>query len=174
MTTSSLFLIGDVMGFSPHIGRLVSMMNYARHTTLEAVKGLTVEELDHLVDEQSNSIGALLFHIGAVEVGYQAHTFFGRGLDADEMRDWGSGIELGEAVRRDAQGHDLEHYVGSLERVRATTLDELARRDDAWLDEHAAFGRGQQVNNYFKWFHVIEEELNHRGQIRWLRKRLTL
>jgi len=79
----------------------------------------TVEQLDHLADEQSNSIGALLFHIGAVEVGYQAHTFFGRGLDADEMREWGSGIELGDAVRRDAQGHDLEYYFGRLERLRA-------------------------------------------------------
>jgi hypothetical protein len=66
----------------------------------------------------------------------------------------------------------LEHYLGRLERVRAKTLDELAERDDAWLDERTAFGNAQ-VNNYFKWFHVIEEELNHRGQIRWLRKRLT-
>ena len=172
--TSSLFLISDVVGFSPHIGRLVSMMNYARHTTLEAVKGLSVEQLDHLVDEQSNSIGALLFHIGAVEVGYQAHTFFGRGLDADEMREWGSGIKLSGGLLRDAHGCQLEHYLGRLERVRATTLDELARRDDAWLEERTAFGAGQQVNNYFKWFHVVEEELNHRGQIRWLRKHLTL
>jgi len=174
MTTSNLYLIGDVVGFSPHIGRLVSMMNYARHTTLEAVKGLTVEQLDHLVDKQSNSIGALLFHIGAVEVGYQVHTFFGRGLDADETREWGSGIELGDAVRRDAQGHDLEYYVGRLEGVRATTLHELARRDDGWLHECTTFGHGQQVNNYFKWFHVFEEELNHRGQMRWLRKRLAV
>lgn len=174
MPTSNLFLIGDVVGFSPHIGRLVSMMNYARHTTLEAVKGLTVEQLDHLADKQSNSIGALLFHIGAVEVGYQVHTFFGRSPDAGEMREWGSGFELGGGGHRDARGHELEYYAGRLERVRATTLDELRRRDDAWLDERTTFGSAQQVNNYFKWFHVIEEELNHRGQIRWLRKRLAL
>ena len=30
-------------------------------------------------------------------------------------------------------------------------------------------GIGQQVNNYFKWFHVLGHEINHRGQIRWLR-----
>jgi uncharacterized damage-inducible protein DinB len=150
------------------------MMNYTRHTTLEAVKGLTVDQLDHLVDQKANSIGALLFHIGAVEVGYQAHTFFGRGMDADEMREWGAGIELTGGVHREAQGHPLEYYAARLERVRATTLEELARRDDTWLDERATFGQGQQVNNYFKWFHVFEDELNHRGQIRWLRKRLTV
>jgi uncharacterized damage-inducible protein DinB len=171
MASSNLYLIGDVVGFSPHIGRLVSMMNYARHTTLEAVKGLTAEQLDHLVDEQSNSIGALLFHIGGVEIGYQVHTFFSRAPNADEMREWGSGFELAGGVHPDARGHDLEYYVGRLERVRATTLDELARRDDRWLDERTAFRR-EQMNNHFKWFHVIEEELNHRGQIRWLRKRL--
>ena len=113
MTTSNLFLIGDVAGFSPHIGRLVSMMNYARHTTLEAVKGLTVEQLDHLVYAQSNSIGALLFHIGAVDVGCQAHTFFDRGLDEDEMREWGAGIELGEGVRENRMRPDHTEYTGA-------------------------------------------------------------
>jgi uncharacterized damage-inducible protein DinB len=29
------------------------------------------------------------------------------------------------------------------------------------------------VNNYFKWFHVVGHEINHRGQIRWLRSRAT-
>jgi hypothetical protein len=56
--------------------------------------------------------------------------------------------------------------------VRAFTLDELARRDDKWVDETATFWNGRKANNYFKWFHVFEDELNHRGQIRWLRSRL--
>jgi hypothetical protein len=54
-----LFLIGDIPGFAPQIGRLVSMMNYARPTRLKAVTGLGVGELDYLHDAQSNSIGAL-------------------------------------------------------------------------------------------------------------------
>ena len=58
-----------------------------------------------------------------------------------------------------------------LERVRSETLAELGKRDDEWLEEHTSFGSGQRVNNYFKWFHVFEDELNHRGQIRWLKKR---
>jgi hypothetical protein len=43
---SSLYLIGDVAGFTPQIGRLVSMLNYVRSTTLSAVAGLSVAELD--------------------------------------------------------------------------------------------------------------------------------
>jgi hypothetical protein len=56
------------------------MMNYRRSTTLQAVAGLGVDELDYLQDSQSNSIGALLSHIAAAEVGYLAATFDGRDL----------------------------------------------------------------------------------------------
>lgn len=68
---ANLYLITDIQGYTPQIGRLVSMMNYVRWTTLNEVEDLNVE----------------------------------------------------------------------------------------------------RANNYFKWFHVFEDELNHRGQIRWLRIR---
>jgi hypothetical protein len=57
------------------------------------------------------------------------------------------------------------------EQVRAKTLAELGRRDDQWLEEQTSFGNGQRVNNYLKWFHVIGHEINHTGQIQWLRSR---
>ena len=50
------------------------MLNYVRFTTLSAVAGLSVDELDYLHDSQSDSIGALLLHIAAAEVGYQVAT----------------------------------------------------------------------------------------------------
>jgi len=165
------FLIGDVPGFTPQVGRLVSMMNYVRYTTLSAVAGLETRELDYLHDAASNSIGALLFHIAAVETWYQAATFAGRELEAGEMGEWGAALDLDESARREIRGHDLEFYRRKLEQVRTKTLDELRRRDDAWLEQQAPFWKGQPANNHFKWFHVFEDELNHRGQIRWLRKR---
>jgi uncharacterized damage-inducible protein DinB len=168
-----LYLIGDIPGFTPQIGRVVSMMNYARSTTLQAVAGLGVDELDYLHDPQSNSIGALLLHIAAAEVGYQAATFDGRDLSAEERQQWGAAIALGERARDEIRKYELDHYLGRLEQVRAKTLAELGRRSDQWLDEHTVSGSGQRVNNYFKWFHVIGHEINHRGQIRWLRSRAT-
>lgn len=172
MTEDELYFIGDVDGFTPQIGRLVSMMRYTRITTVAAVEGLSVAELDHRHDEASNSIGALLTHVAAVEAWYQAHTFFGRELDADETRFWAAGLDLGDAACRELRGRDLEYYVGLLESTRARTLEELRRRDDGWLEERGPFGR-RRANNYFMWFHVTEDELSHRGQIRWLRKRLA-
>jgi uncharacterized damage-inducible protein DinB len=169
----SPYVIGGEAGFTPEIGRLVSMMSYARQSTLSDVAALTVEQLDYLHDGDSNSIGGLLFHIASVERWYQANTFDNRDLDADEMREWGAGLDLGEKARREIRGHDLAFYRRKLDDVRSTTLAELGRRDDAWLEAESPFWEGKPANNYFKWFHVFEDELNHRGQIRWLSKRAS-
>jgi len=171
MDESDLYLIGELPGFTPQIGRLVSMMNYARHTTLAAVTDLTVDELDYLHDAQSNSIGALLSHIAAAEVGYQAATFYARDLTGEERHEWGAALDLGERAKREIRGRELDYYLSKLQQVRTKTLDELGRREDQWLEEQTSFGSGRRVNNYFKWFHVYGHEINHRGQIRWLRTR---
>jgi len=169
----NLFVIGDIPGYTPHMARLVSMMNYTRATTLQAVGGLGVDELDYVHDSRSNSIGMLLAHIAAAEAGYQAATFEHRELNPEETRLWGGAVELRARARREIRGHPLDYYLGALEQVRAKTLSELGRRDDEWLGEDTVLGSGQRVNNYFKWFHVIGHEINHRGQIRWLRHRAT-
>jgi uncharacterized damage-inducible protein DinB len=166
------FLIEDVPGFTPQIGRLVGMMKYVRATTLQAVRDMTQVQLDHVHDAQSNSIGGLLAHVAAVEVAYQVITFERRELNDDENAKWGAALDLGEAARREIKGNALEHYTRVLEEVRARTLSEFARRADDWLYEQSPWGPGV-ANNYFMWFHVFEDELSHRGQIRWLRKRTT-
>ena len=173
MNQQDLFLIGDIPGFSPQIARLVSMMNYARSTTIKAVTGLGLDELDYVHDPESNSIGALLLHIAAAEVGYQAATFDARDLSAEERQQWGAALELGERAKNEIRGHELDYYLDRLEQVRTKTLTELGQRDDRWLEEQTPLRDGQRVNNYFKWFHVLGHEINHRGQIRWLRSRAT-
>ena len=165
-------LITDVPGFTPQIGRLVSMLNQARAATLAAVEGLQPLELDHLPDPAANSIGALLLHIAAAEVGYQAATFHERELNDAEKREWGAVFALGDRARSEIRGHELAYYLSALERVRAHTLAELARRDDGWLDAETTFAGGRRVNNHYKWFHVLTHEVNHRGQIRHQRSSL--
>ena len=172
MVKKNLYLIGDIPGFTPQIGRLVSMMNYVRHSTLSAIEGLTVNELDYLNDPESNSIGSLLLHIAAAEAGYQAATFDKRELNDEEKHEWGTALTLGEKARQEINGHDLEYYLIKLEQVRIKTLAALAVRDDQWLDEQSPFGSDNSVNNYFKWFHVFTHEVNHRGQIRLLRRQV--
>ena len=148
-------------------------MDLPRSTTLKAVEGLGVDELDYLHDPQSNSIGTLLLHIASAEIGYQAATFDVRELTDEETAKWSAAIHLGDRARDEIKGYRLDHYLGVLEDVRAKTLKALGERDDQWLEEQTSFGSGQRVNNYFKWFHVITHEVNHGGQIRWLLSRTT-
>lgn len=147
------------------------MLSYARHTTLRAVEGLTREQLDHLHDERSNSIGALLAHIAAVERGYQLVTFEEREPTAAEDDAWAAALKLGDHGRREIRDHKLEFYLDELRRIREATLASLAARDDAWLE--APLRMAPALNAHWAWFHVAEDEINHRGQIRWLRARIV-
>jgi uncharacterized damage-inducible protein DinB len=164
-------VIAPLPGFSPAVGQLVSILTWTRHATLGAVHGLTTASLDHQFDDRSNSIGALLMHIAAVEFSYTIATIEERPPTPEELAEWDAGLELGERGRREIKGKDLGYYISRLDAARQNLLAALAACDDEWLYCEKHF-RDQTSNNYFAWFHVIEDEIGHRGQIRWLRKRL--
>lgn len=171
MSDMNLFKVTGVQGSTPHIGRLLSMMNYVRHTTLSDVHGLSIEQLDYLPDENSNSIGGLLLHIAAVELGFQIEIFDDRKPNENEAAKWGAAYGLGEQARREVKGKPLEFYIEEMTAVRNRTLAEFRERQDDWLTIERRWD-GNPSNNHFIWFHVFEDEINHRGQIRILRKRL--
>ena len=164
------FRLEPLPGYAPTVGRLVGILLYARQTTLAAVEGLSMAELDHLHDDTSNSVGALLAHIAAVERGYQCLTFEERRPSALEQASWEPALTLGAEGRRLLRGKPLEHYVHELSEVRRLTLEGLAARDDAWLER--TLSAAPAMNAHWAWFHVAEDEINHRGQMRWLRSRL--
>lgn len=170
MTLPSPLRIEPIPGYAPIIGRLVGVLMYARSTTLAAVHGLTMAQLDHLHDAESNSIGALLAHFAAVERSYQILTFEERTLSAEENERFSTALKLGDAGRQSLRGRPLEHYLQELSTVRQATFDGLAARDDAWLERSVS--QAPRINAHWAWFHVAEDEINHRGQIRWLRARL--
>jgi uncharacterized damage-inducible protein DinB len=157
-------------GYTPTIGRLVGILTYARQTTLTAVEGLSTADLDHLQDDSSNSIGALLAHIAAVERGYQHIVFDERAPSAEETAALEPALTLGAEARRLLRGKSLEHYVHELSEARRVTLAGLAARDDKWLEQ--SLRAAPAMNAHWAWFHVAEDEISHRGQIRWLRARL--
>lgn len=161
------YLFEDIKGYSPHISRLIYMMNYARTATLHYARDLSQEELDTLLFPNSNSIGMLLAHIAAVEKAFQDLTLFGT------ENSWSTPAEvLGEKGREVLKDKPLEHYLNNLADVRKVTLDEFKKRDDDWLNESTPWWGNEPANNYFKWFHVFEDEINHRGQIAIIRKQI--
>lgn len=160
-------LLQDDARFTPQIGALVEMLHYARLTTLHDVAGLTVAQLDAIPAGFGNSVGMLLAHIAAVHRIYHGLSFEGRDIFEDEVyAPYRLGLDLGEAARAHIRGHELGHYLAELEAASALTLDGLAVRDDAWLASNTNVGKGNEMNHHWAWFHVMEDEVNHRGQIR--------
>ncbi len=161
------YLFEDIQGYTPHISRLIYMMNYARLVTLHYARDLSQEELDTLLFPESNSIGMLLAHIAAIEKAFQDLTLFGINRSPSSPAE-----VLGEKGREALKGKPLEHYLHDLAEVRKVTLNEFKKRDDDWLNESTPWWNDEPANNYFKWFHVFEDEINHRGQIAIIRKQI--
>jgi uncharacterized damage-inducible protein DinB len=172
---NSIYLIGPQEGYTLHVGTLLSTMTMMRKWVIDTVKDLTVGQLDFQIDEQSNSIGAMLLHLAATERYYQLNTFneLKWGTWDDEIKkEWDVASGLGEKGREIIKGNDINYYLGKLEDVRKVTEQEFAKRDDDWLMKSESFFERKPTNNYCKWFHVCEHESNHRGQIKFIIKRL--
>ncbi|PZD97319.1 integrase [Paenibacillus sambharensis] len=171
MDNKELYLITSKDGYTPNISRLVGMMNYARYTTVKSVEGLTVDQLDYLIDDSCNSIGALLLHIAAVDYYYRTVTMEDRKPTKEELAFWEPALALGDSAREKIKGHPLSYYLDLLHQERTLTLLGMKSRDDSWLEIQKPFD-GKPSNIQFRWFHVMEDEINHRGQIRWMAKRI--
>ncbi len=109
--------------------------------------------------------------MAAIEIGFQIGQFDKRKPNKQESEEWGAAYRLGELGRKQIKGNPLEFYLEKLEKVRNRTLTELKKRNDGWLYEETVWDN-HLSNNYFIWFHTFEDEINHRGQIRILRKAL--
>ena len=162
-------VLGPLPGYSPQIGVLVSEMTWMRSAVLRAVRGMTAGQLDFLLDDKANRIGALLMHLAATERLYQLNTFDAVGVNAIERHpafaDWRVAMDLDAPAREKIKGHNLDHYLALLSETREKTLAEFRKRDDKWLlAADASFVWGP-TNNLCKWFHVCEHESHHTGQI---------
>ena len=91
-------------------------------------------------------------------------------MSAGEHAHWSGALKLGADGRQVLRGYPLDHYLDDLKSVRRATLEGLAARDDEWLERSVT--SAPKINVHWAWFHAAEDEINHRGQIRWLRKRL--
>ena len=136
---------------------------------------MTMEQLDYLRDPHSNTIGAMLLHLAATEKYYQLNTFEGMkwGSWSESIKkQWDVPMRLGDEGRKQLKGKNGDYYFTILKEVREKSIAELKKRDDTWLlktDETWGWG---PTNNYCKWFHVVEHESNHNGQIKWIKGRL--
>ena len=176
LVDGNIHQFGKREGYTEQVSILVSMMDWMRATVLRSVEGISQKELDFLLDKDSNSIGAMLMHLAATERFYQIHTFEGRkwgDFDKKDTDRWNVGSHLGDQAREEIKGNPISYYTDQLEEVREFTLAELKNKDESWLMESTDFFGNQPTNNYCKWFHVVEHESNHNGQIKYIKSRVV-
>jgi len=171
LLSTSLFgqnIIKPEEGFSEHIGVTVSMMEDLKSRITSSVENLTLEETDFLLDENANRIGALILHLAATEKYYQVYTFENRGLNSEEKEIWDIAQNLGNDARAKIKGKPIKHYLDIWDEVRKESLRLLKTKDDKWFKSKVPFGN---MNNHWAWYHVMEHQANHMGQIRMIIKR---
>ena len=173
MNTPHKLLIVPVAGYTPHIGVLVATLQRCRETTIRWVQDLTIRQLDYLWDENANTIGALLLHMAAIEAAYQELTFYGRNIldNPTRIAKWEIPMYLDEPARRTIKGYPVSYYLDELAAMRQRTLQQFRQYEDEWLWLESPWNDAV-ANNYWMWYHVYEDEINHRGEISWLKSRI--
>ncbi|TWT13240.1 DinB family protein [Planomicrobium sp. CPCC 101079] len=166
------YQVSSLEGYTDKIGELCFLLEHARAVTLSEIEDLSQAELDYLVYADDNSIGALLLHIASIEKVHQVITFEKRDFTALEYAEWRTAVDLQDGARRKIRGKGLDFYLHQLSAVREQTLKQLRLFGDDWLYEQSHWPNGTPINNYYLWFHVLEDEISHRGQIRLIKRRL--
>ncbi len=160
--------INSKKGYSPQIGVVVEMLEDLKQRVTRNVQNLDQEQTDFLLDDQANRIGALILHLAATEKYYQVYTFENRGYNRKERAFWNTPMNLGETARNDLVGKPIKYYLDIWDEVRKETLRLLKTKDDKWFAKKTARG---SMNNHWAWYHVMEHQANHMGQIQLLRRR---
>jgi len=124
--STNIHAFGKRKGYTNEVSILVSMMDWMRDTVLRGVKNVSQKELDFLLDDDANSIGAMLMHLAATERYYQINTF--TGIDtanlsfglSDDM--WEAASNLGDSGRKMFKGKSPSFYLDKIAEVREFSL----------------------------------------------------
>lgn len=160
--------IKPTAGYSPQIGIMVDMLEEIKERITEDIRELSQEETDFLFDEKANSIGAIVMHMVANEAYYQVETLEGRAWTAEEAAFWSIAGGLGDASREKLKGKSIGYYLDLWDQVRQKSLTGLKTKDDAWF----ASNIDENVNIHWVWFHILEHNASHMGQIALVKSRL--
>ncbi|MEQ9405757.1 MAG: DUF664 domain-containing protein [Cyclobacteriaceae bacterium] len=162
-------IIKPEKGFSDNIGNMITMLDDLKGRVTRSVSNLSQSEIDFLLDEKANRIGAMIMHLAATEVYYQVFTFENRGFNEEETAKWNVALRLGDPAREELKGQPVSYYLDQWKEVRSKTKELLKTKDDQWFENKVG---SSSMNNHYAWYHVMEHQANHMGQIRLIMGRL--
>ncbi len=170
LSTSNLYSQLEIKapnGYSSNIGNMISMLDNLKQRVERQVRDLDQAGTDFLLDDNANSPGAIIYHLAATEAYYQVYTFEGRGFNAEESAKWDTALNLGEKARKEFKNKPISYYMDLYDEVRAKTKKLLKTKGDKWFNE-----KNESMSNHWAWFHVMEHQANHMGQLAMITKRI--
>ena len=169
LSVEAQYVLKPEKGYSQEIGTTVFMLENLKTRITNSVKNLNQEQTDYLLVDDANRIGAMIYHLAATEKWYQVYTFENREFNEAEKEKWDIALNLGDPARKLLVNEPIDYYLKIWDEVRKETLRLLKTKDDKWFN---AVIKDSDMNNYFAWFHVMEHQSNHMGQIQMIRNRL--
>lgn len=170
LSTSYLFSQNEIKppkGYSNDIGNMIAMLDNLKERVERHVVNLNQEGTDYLLDANSNRPGAIIYHLAATEAYYQVYTLEGRGFNAEEKEKWETALNLGDKARIEFKNKPIQYYIDIYDDVRKRTKELLKTKDDKWFKSKIG-----NMSMHWAWFHVMEHQANHMGQLALITKRI--
>lgn len=155
---------------SPKVGMLYNMMVKNRQRLLEVVEGIHDDLLDYTPDTHTvESIGTLLLHIAAVEWGFFFYNLDKRETDNER---WKYAFANRDDSLNQLTGKGLKFYLYELLKVRNDVYERFKLISDEDLQNiiEDAYLKGSKYSIEWMFYHIIEHEAQHVGQILLLKR----
>ncbi|WP_324679045.1 DinB family protein [Hymenobacter sp. GOD-10R] len=150
---------------------LLGMLADVRVTTVQTLQHLSVQELDWQYKEGWNTIGALLAHITALEHYFRIEFVEGRKLTEAETQHWEPALDMGTYLPQLITGQPWDAYQAGLTASRQLLLQALQNLTfKDFTKRLEGYDADTGCNLAWVLFHMLEDEIYHRGQISIIRK----
>jgi uncharacterized damage-inducible protein DinB len=170
---------------SPIAGLFLWQLDDQSRRLTEDTRGALPTELEWQPAPGMNTIGMLLAHIAAVEVGWIRAAVSGLDRESGEVlgltkRQIDMPLAAGAGPPAALAGKELPYFDDLLARARAFTRASIATLTDADLDRRfrtpATWEPGSEFEGTVGWalYHILEHEAGHYGQINLLRHQYRL
>jgi uncharacterized damage-inducible protein DinB len=155
----------------PELGRWLWALEDTRRRTLEALDGITQEELDWTPAGLTNSIGTLLYHNALIETDYLCIDILGMDdyfPDLMALLPFPDRDEAGELVA--VTGVALPEHLARLDTVRRRFLDHVSTLTAEQMDTPRPLPEwNYDISPAWTIHHLMQHEAEHRGEITSLR-----
>jgi uncharacterized damage-inducible protein DinB len=147
---------------------ILGMKTDARATTLNAIDKISEEELNWQYAEGWNTVSALLQHIWASEELFSLWVLDEREMTDEEKMALEPSLEMGKYIK-ELSNKPLQEILSKLKSSRAVFIEKIMTKDESFFTK--TFGEYEE-NTDVAWvlYHMIEDEVHHRGQISLIRK----